>query len=169
MTRAKQQVTELLSREQTTAEMQRYAEATSQKKELEAQIEQKIQAVREQHAVELQNLMARQQAAFEKLKYFSEFNKERYFAKKKSIDMVHGVMGFRIGTPKVKAVKTTLAKALEALKAARMKRYIRTKEEINRDEIIQSRDNVTELTKLNALGLIVVQEETFYVEPKEEK
>ena len=165
--RAKKQVTELITREQCEDVIQLYAEATSKKKAIEAEMEQRIQSVREDYAQEILRLSAQQMDSLEKLQYFSEFNKEEFFSKKKSLELAHGVIGFRIGTPKVKAVGTTLVKAFQAVKMAGLP-FIRTKEELDKDKIISSRKDEISMSKLSAIGLEVVQDETFFVEPKEE-
>ena len=166
--RAKKQVTELIKRDQCDEVIHDYAEATSSIKGIESEMEMKIQKIREEKATELMELKARQANAMDKLQYFSEFNKEDLFAKKKSMELAHGIIGFRVGTPKVKAVGTTLAKALEAVKMAKLK-FTRTKIELDKDKIIASRKDDKVMSKLKAIGLEVVQDETFFVEPKVEE
>ena len=169
MVRQKNKVTELISREQAEQVIQDYAESSSKIKGIESELEQAIQKIREGRATELVALKGMQQDAMDKLQYFAEFNKTDLFGKKKSLELAHGVIGFRIGTPKVKTVGTTLAKAFAAVKAAGMKSFIRTKEELDRDEIINMRSNDKVMSKLRAIGLEVVQDESFYVESKEEE
>lgn len=167
-TRAKKQVTEVITKPEAVIEMQKYAEATSKKKQLEAKIEMKIQAIREEHASDLMTCVTEQNEAFTKLQAFAEFRKDELFVNKKSLDLSHGVIGMRIGTPKVKAIGITLGKALEMVKMAGLKKFIRTKVELDKEEIIQCRDDAKQMEALNTIGLHVVQDETFYVEPKEE-
>lgn len=168
MSRQKNQVKELISRKEAESVIQEYAEATSEMKGIEADLELKIQKIREQDAGKLLVLKTKQSEAMDKLQYFAEFNKQEYFEKKKSMELSHGVIGFRIGTPKVKAFKTTLAKAFEAVRLAKMKSLIRIKEELDKDKIINSRKDDVLMSKLKAIGLEVVQDETFFVEAKEE-
>ena len=167
-TRAKKQVTELLDRAGAEKVLKQYANATSEIKEIEAKNEILIQAVREKSASDLLTHSQAQRDALDKLQYYAEFNREGIFKNKKSIDMVHGRIGFRIGTYKVKAIGTTLAKAFEAVKMANLK-FIRIKEELDKDKIINSREDAVLMSKLKAIGLEVDQDETFFVEVKDEQ
>lgn len=93
------------------------------------------------------------------------------FGKFKSLDLVHGTVGWRTGTPKLKTLTGwTWDRVLEALKnipkfAAR---YIRRKEEVNKDALIADREAL-QPEDLRAIGVKVVQDETFFIEPKIEE
>ncbi|MDB6111288.1 MAG: Mu Gam family protein [Pedosphaera sp.] len=94
------------------------------------------------------------------------------FAKRKSIDFPSGVIGFRTGTPAVKTIsKWSLEKALEAMRSkfSAWRIFIRVKvvREIDKDAIIAAftAEKIT-AEKLAVVGLRVVQDEVFYVQPK---
>jgi phage host-nuclease inhibitor protein Gam len=92
----------------------------------------------------------------------AEFPKNR-----KSIELLHGVLGYRTGTPKLKTLaKWTWDRVLEKLKDV-LPDFVRTKEEVNREALI-SAIGEGRLTPDDArqLGVQVVQEESFYVEPR---
>lgn len=97
--------------------------------------------------------------------------------------MAHGVIGFRTGTPKLKTLKGfTWASALELVKTF-LPSYLRQTEEIAKDRLLADRDldkvGVTdnglilnEIPMSQAMakcGIQVVQDETFFVEPKNEE
>ena len=91
------------------------------------------------------------------------------FGRRKSMDFVHGVIGFRTGTPKLKTIlKFKWDGVLEALRHARWgAAYIRVKEEINKEQIIADvTARILSEADLRKAGAQVVQEEMFYVEPR---
>ena len=88
---------------------------------------------------------------------------------------------FRTGQPKFKTARgTTWADALELVKD-RLPNYIRTKEEVDKDRLLADRnlpcrrDDEPEeaarplLHEMALCGILVVQEESFFVEPKREE
>ena len=96
--------------------------------------------------------------------------------------MTHGVIGFRTGTPKLKTLKGfTWASALELVKRF-LPGYIRQTEEIAKDKLLADRYDEVDFphsdgsgfvampltTAMGECGIQVVQDETFFVEPKSE-
>ena len=93
------------------------------------------------------------------------------FGKGKSVEMVHGIVGWRTGQPKLKALSGwTWDRVLEALKtfAKWESRFIRHKEEVNKEAILGDRE-VLSPEDLRAIGVRVVQDEAFFVQPKREE
>ena len=89
------------------------------------------------------------------------------FAGKKSIDMLHGTFGYRTGNKQLKPVmRKTWAKILETIKTLGFGGYIRNKEEVNKEAILSdaAQDLLTP-DALKAIGVAVVQDEAFFVEP----
>lgn len=98
-------------------------------------------------------------------------NPEEFPKGRKSLDMLHGVIGYRTGTPKLKALlRKTWDAVLQTLKAFGLAQYVRVKEEVNKEAIIADSQagNVDEAT-LKKIGVTVSQEESFFVEPKLEE
>lgn len=89
------------------------------------------------------------------------------FGKLKSVEMVHGTVGWRTGQPALKTLAGwTWDRVLEKLKTLpAMLDFIRLKEEVNKAAILDARESLTP-DALRALGVRVVQEEAFFVEPK---
>lgn len=94
-----------------------------------------------------------------------EFPKDR-----KSIVMLHGILGYRTGTPKLKTLaKWTWDRVLEKLKELgdATAGFVRTKEEVNREAIIAAVSEGRLLPEeARTVGVQVVQDEAFFVEPK---
>ncbi|MBR2266460.1 MAG: host-nuclease inhibitor Gam family protein, partial [Paludibacteraceae bacterium] len=134
---------------------------------------------------ELTKLDAEREQAFDTLQAYAVENKPELFTKKKSLDMAHGTIGFRTGTPKLKTLKGfTWASALQLAKKFLPFTYIRQTEEIAKDKLLADRDlkevavydtptgdprEVTMREAMAACGIQVTQDETFYVEPKKEE
>jgi phage host-nuclease inhibitor protein Gam len=89
------------------------------------------------------------------------------FGKKKSIDFAAGTLGFRTGTPKLSLLNRswTWDKVLTALREhALFNRFIRTKQEVDKEAIITSAVT-SPSTNWASVGVKMVQDESFYVEP----
>lgn len=102
------------------------------------------------------------------LSLYCEEHKDE-FGKKKSKELSNGIVGFRLGMPKLKTLKGFTWKAvLELIKRSVFKDdYIRIKEEVAKDKIIQDAlTNQLDQEVLDTMGVQVVQEETFYYEPR---
>lgn len=162
-----------------------YAKAAAQSAKITADIELQCAKIREKYALRLAELDDEKTRAFDTLQAFATENQTELFTKKKSLEMAHGVIGFRTGTPKLKTLKGfTWASALQLAKKFLPFTYIRQTEEIAKDKLLADRDLkevavydtptcdprvVTMLEAMAACGIQVVQEEAFYVEPKKEE
>lgn len=94
-------------------------------------------------------------------------NHPEEFATKKSVAMVHGTVGFRTGNWKLKPLSGwTWDKVLKAV-TAYLPKYIRTKIEVDREQLIADRETLTP-AGFKKIGLTALQDETFYVEPNRE-
>jgi phage host-nuclease inhibitor protein Gam len=90
------------------------------------------------------------------------------FNGRKTLETIHGLLGWRIGQPQVKALNGWKTESiLDALREL-LPGYIRQKEERNNQLLIADRDAIGP-DKLRLCGLKVVQEEPFFVEPKVEQ
>lgn len=182
-TRQKKTVISGVTREAADVAFATFAKADAGINKINADIELQCAKIREKHQAELTRLTAERDSSFEMLQAFATENQTELFSKKKSLDMAHGTIGFRTGTPKLKTLKGfTWASALELVKAFMPSSYIRKVEEIAKDKLLADRDledvkitesglmeqEVTMKEAMAKCGIQVVQEETFYVEPKKE-
>ncbi len=88
------------------------------------------------------------------------------FAERRSIETPSATFGFRLGTPKVGKLRGwTWERVLEAVKATGwpFDGWLRQKWELNKERILTDR-KVGE--KIERLGIVIEQDETFFVEPK---
>ena len=87
------------------------------------------------------------------------------FGSLRSIETLHGVAGWRTGGPSLRTLTGwTWDRVKETLKTMGASGYIRIKEEVNKQNLISDRESIGP-EKLREIGLRVVQEEIFYVEP----
>jgi phage host-nuclease inhibitor protein Gam len=109
------------------------------------------------------------------LKNYCEANREE-FSKKKTKELKHGKLSFRLGTPKLVTLKNfTWAAVQELIKKAGMADVlIRTKEELNKEAVLENYASYVQsggeqgcsAEELKGYGCEVVQEETFAYEVK---
>jgi phage host-nuclease inhibitor protein Gam len=137
----------------------------NQQRLLAAAMDEQIQSIRQHY---LGQLTAQNEALDEKMqlaRLWAEANPQE-FGPARSIETMHGAVGWRTGQPALKTLPGwTFDRVLQTLKSAGAQAYIRVKEEVHKQNLLSDRDAIgTE--KFRQLGLRVVQEETFFVEPK---
>ena len=168
-TRKKKVIITGVSREAADEAFATYAKSDAQLQKINADIELQCAKYREKYADKIATLSEERERAFDTLQAFATENQAELFTKKKSLDMAHGVIGFRTGTPKLKTLKGfTWASALQLIKEF-LPDYVRQTWDIAKDKLLADRD-VEQMTECMAkCGIQVVQDEAFYVEPKKEE
>ena len=189
-----------VTRQQAEEAFSAYAAADAQEQKITAELELAVVRLRDSYQMELMTLKKDKEDAFGVLEAFACEQKDVLFAKRKSLAMTQGVIGFRTGTPKLKTLKGfKWSDALQLVKAY-LPGYIRQTEEIAKDKLLADRDidyilpsirvagdptgavalvgddlepgrddvTVPMSKQLERCGLVVVQEESFFVEPKGE-
>ena len=185
MARQKKTIITGVSREAADEAFATYAKSDAQILKINAEIELQCAKIREKYADKLATLGTEKDNAFDVLQSFATENQAELFTKKKSLDMAHGTIGFRTGTPKLKTLKGfTWASALQLAKKFLPMTYIRQTEDIAKDKLLADRDlkevavydtptgdprEVTMREAMASCGIQVTQDETFYVEPKKEE
>ncbi|MBF1499075.1 MAG: host-nuclease inhibitor Gam family protein [Prevotella pallens] len=167
-TRKKKVIITGVSREAADEAFATYAKSDAQVQKINADIELQCAKIREKYADKLATLTNEREQAFDTLQAFATENQAELFAKKKSLDMAHGVIGFRTGTPKLKTLKGfTWASTLQLVKEF-LPDYVRQTWDIAKDKLLADRETDTILENMAKCGIQVVQDEAFYVEPKKE-
>lgn len=167
-TRQKKTLIQGITAEQANDAFAQYAKADAQINKINADVELQCAKIREKHTDELTRLSDEREQAFDTLQAYAVENQAELFTKKKSLDMTHGTIGFRTGTPKLKTLKGfTWASALNLVREF-LPSFIRTTEEIAKDKLLADRDAEGMGEKMAQCGITVTQDETFYVEPKKE-
>lgn len=180
-TRQKKTIIQGVTRESADEAFASYAKSDAQIQKINADIELQCAKIREKYQDRIAVLTDERDKAFDILQAFATENQAELFSKKKSLEMAHGTIGFRTGTPKLKTLKGfTWASALNLVKTF-LPSYIRQTEEIAKDKLLADRDVEVMVAgdpnnrgfqplrvQLADVGIQVVQEEAFYVEPKKE-
>jgi phage host-nuclease inhibitor protein Gam len=168
MAREKKTVHTGVSTEQMETAFGEYAVADAKLQKINATIDVQVTNIREKHADEIARLNEVKEKAFDVLQAYGLEQKDTLFAKKKSLESVHGVIGFRTGTPKLKTLKGFTWGAVTNLLREFLPSYIRTTEEPAKDKLLADRDAEDVAALFPKVGICVTQDETFYVEPKKE-
>lgn len=127
-----------------------------------AEMNEKLARVREQFETDIQALTETRDLLRAKVQSWADKHPEA-FAKKKSVEMVHGLCGYRTSPQALKTVRgVTWAKALGLVKLA-FPSYVRTKEEIDKEGLLAARDSIGTAALLT-MGLRVDQAETFFID-----
>jgi phage host-nuclease inhibitor protein Gam len=167
MAREKKVIHTGVSSEQMEASFSDYARADAKLAKISATIDVQMVQIREKYVDEIARLVEERAKAFEVLQTFAMENRE-LFAKKKSMESVHGVFGFRTGTPKLKTLKGFTWGAVTNLLKEFLPGYVRTIEEPAKDRLLADRDLEDVVNLFPKVGIAVTQDESFFVEPKKE-
>lgn len=151
--------------------LRQYAEMDAKQVEKQAQLDQEIIVLREQSAADLNELIEGKKELLIGIQLFAETNRDKHFSDKKSVDMQHGIIGFRTGTPKLSGVPRKGEKLDKTLAYfnSYAPDYVRTKVELNKELIIADREKDELKTHLRTQSLKITQAETFFIELKKEE
>ena len=144
-----------------------YAEADAKLQQVTAKADEQIIKIREKYAEQVTRLGDIKSGAMDILQSYAENNREE-FGKKKSMELTHGIIGFRTGTPALKAAKSFTWKSITTLLAKLYPDYVRHVTEPAKDKILADRLYPATQNMMVECGIIVDQAESFFVEPKKE-
>lgn len=145
-----------------------FAAADAKIQNITTKMDMEMTRIREKYQDSLATLQEAKDKAFEVLQVYASENKDELFSKRKSIETVHGIAGFRTGTPKLKLLKGFTWGAVTNLLNEFLPGYVRTITEPAKDKLLADRD-VPEVSNLfGKSGIYVDQDEMFFVEPKKE-
>ncbi len=165
--RQKKHVISNVTREQAEAAMAVFSDAANAIQKIEASMNADINAVRDKYQHQLTSLAEAKDEEVAILEVYAQETAEQW-GKRKSFELLHGTIGYRTGTPKVKFDKGFNAKNTATLLEATWADYVRKTVEIDKEKIIADREaeNFAQLCKAGHFE--VVQDESFYVESKAE-
>ncbi len=146
-----------------------YAIADARLVKINADLDVEITKLRDKRADEIAKYQEMKENAFDVLQSYAIENRAELFGKKKSMDTVHGVFGFRMGTPKLKTLKGFTWKAVTKLLKEFLPAYIRIEEEPAKDMLLADREKEDIAELFPKVGIYVDQDETFFVERKSEE
>jgi phage host-nuclease inhibitor protein Gam len=168
MTRVKKKVlTGTIDKTAAEEAFANYAKADAKAAQITAKMDVEITKIREKYQEELQELQEEKEEQFERMQSYAENNRDD-FGNKKSMEFTHGVLGFRTGTPKLKTRKGFTWQSVTNLLKEFLPDYIRVSEEPAKDRLLADRDAPEVAGLFAKVGIMVDQDEAFYVEPKKE-
>lgn len=137
---------------------------------MEAKMNEEINKVKSKYQEEVTEL---KEAIEEPMQILEVFAKEQQstWGKKKSMELMHSIIGFRTGQPKVvKDKKFTWDAVLELMKKNKVfKPFIRSTEELNKEAILSEKNEAVINMLKEDCYVSVDQDEKFYVEVKKEE
>jgi phage host-nuclease inhibitor protein Gam len=134
-----------------------------QDRALRNQMDTEILEARRRYEDDLATLEQQIEARLGLAQEYADAHSELFAKDRKSIELVHAIVGYRTGTPAAKPMRGWKWEAiLKAIKARRWLEFIRSKEEVDKEALIAAR----ETHPLETVGVQIVQTETFFVEPK---
>jgi phage host-nuclease inhibitor protein Gam len=141
------------------------AASTASLNAAKARLDQRLTAIRQEHEGTIDELAKRIEALSGLLQQWAEASPEE-FAGKKSIDFIHGRLGFRTGTPKLKTLSGwTWERVLGVVAPV----FVRIKREVDKEALLANYAQGTSSdADLRTIGVRVVQDESFFVDPKVE-
>lgn len=168
-TREKKTVYSGITSEQMEQAFAEYAKADARMQKINATMDVEMTRIREKWQEELAKLQEQKDSSFDVMQAYAMENRDELFAKKKSMETVHGTLGFRTGTPKLKTLKGFTWGAVTNLLTEFLPGYVRTVVEPAKDKLLADRDDEQTAALFPKVVITVVQDETFYVEPKKEE
>lgn len=134
---------------------------------IKARRDREVQIVHEKYKVEIEPLEDQRDLTLKLAEEFAEENRAEILPKDaKSAESTQAIFGFRLGQPTMKLLskKWSWEKVLEALRSAHGDRFVRTKQEPDKEKL---RAELAD-AELAVVGLRLDQEDRFFVEPKTE-
>lgn len=171
MTRLKKKAISGVTLEQAQEASEQFAVTRNNLSKLETRVNEEINKVKSRYQEQITELQEALEEPAQVLQVFATEQKDSW-GKKKSLELLHCTIGFRTGMPKVcKEKKFTWDAVLELVKKSKSlnKLFVRTKEELDKEAILATKDEkVLEQLKEQAY-VYVDQEECFFVEAKKEE
>lgn len=167
-TREKKTVYSGVKQEEMELAFADYARADARIQKINATMDIEMTRIREKYQDELGKLAETKEKSFDIMQAYALENRDELFSKRKSLETTHGTMGFRTGTPKLKTLKGFTWGAVVNLLKEFLPGYVRTSEEANKEKLLADRESEEVVALFPKVGITVVQDETFFVEPKKE-
>jgi len=141
-----------------------FALKANRRRALVARLDAAVLKLQEDAAPEIAACDRGMDAAAEALRGWAERHLAEFPRGRKSIALLGGTLGYRTGTPRLALASRALTwdAIVERLRQKGWTGFIRTRAEPDKDSLLAQRDRYN----LQEIGLKVVQDEAFYVEPR---
>lgn len=147
-----------------------YASASAKLAELEAEMNLKLADVRKEFEERISGLSDETGSLFEDIQAYCSLHPEEFTNGKKSIDLLHGTVGFRTGMPRLTMPRGAKEEDICAnmLSLPSVERFVRRTYVIDRAAVISiltAQTTEESCRVLASLGFKVSQAERFYIDP----
>jgi len=163
--------TTIRDREELETVLGEYARLEIQREQQTLEMEEKINAIRKRYETELTELTEKAEAFFGDIQAWATLNQAE-FETRKSVELIHGIIGFRTCPAAVKQVGgVKIEHTIDMMKLnPGFKPFLREKTELDKDAILTAyamkQDGL--IANLAAVGLKIANKENFFVELKKE-
>ena len=155
-----------ISREEFEQSMAEYAAAESREQSIKAKMEAELTKVRAKYAEQLEDLEAVKEVHFNVVEQYAVEHRSELFADKKKVEGVHGTIGFRTGSPKLALISGVTWPMVTERCREFLPDYIKTSYDLAKSKLLADRGKEEVYSQFEKLGVKVVQEESFYLDPK---
>lgn len=168
-TRKAKKVEQPLSEADYRDALAQYANASARLNVINAEMEEQFTKIREANQQEVNSLNQQITGTFDIVSRYCTENKDKLFGKNKSFESAFGTVGFRTDPPSLKTLtKVKWDDVLANLKRMKLSKFVRTKEEVKKDELLAAR--TTDVAKkFPEIGVRVAQTEQFFITLKKEE
>ena len=155
-----------ISREEFEKSMAEYAEAEAREKSIKAKMEAEMNKVRAKYAEQLEDLAAAKEVHFNVVEQYACEHRAELFADKKKVEGMYGTIGFRTGSPKLALMGGFSWPDVTERCREFLPDYIKTSYDLAKSKLLADRSKEEVASQFEKVGVQVVQEETFYLDPK---
>ena len=161
----------LLTREDAESAMTELAQHVNNRRKLITKRDGQILAINKDYEQPLAALDDRIETTTDTLRAWAESTPDAFPKGRKSLDLVSGIIGFRTGMPRL----ALLSRAFNWERVLHLVEQfwpacVRLKKEVDKEQLLslhaQAEDKPAAEAELKRLGLKVVQDETFFIDPK---
>ena len=165
--RLKRAVTPLIETEQEfTALIGELSRDILVERAIKTDMDTELTRVRERYEADLGRIAETNQAKLKLAQDWCDTHPDSFPKGRRSLEPVHAVVGYRLGTPKVRLLRGWKLAAVVAAVKRRLPEYLRVKEELDKERILSEHKPGE---RIESIGVEVMQEESFFVEPKLEE
>ena len=155
-----------ISREEYEKSMAEYAAAEAKSQTLTAKMEAELNKVRAKYAVDLEDLEEVKETHFKVVEQYAIEHREDLFKDKKKVEGMYGTIGFRTGSPKLKLIEGFTWPYVTERCREFLPDYVKTTFDVAKSKLLADRAKTGMDELFEKVGVQVVQEESFYLDPK---
>ena len=133
----------------------------------EAALNKELAAVRAKHEAEITAFQETVELLRAQIRSWADKNPD-VFARRKSVDMVHGTCGYRTSPPSIKPAAGVTWEKVKAILDSKRPDFIRVVKEVDKEALLAARSLMSP-DDFAILGLRIHQPEEFYVDPKKDQ